>query len=146
MRLTQEAIAPLALLNNATFNGSKAGLFTFANGGLSEETVLADLTEATFGGYARGSAITWGSELRLQDGGYGYVGGRQQWVANATPGGGEVILGAFIVDGSNSPTLQAAGLFDEPISIINPGDGVNWNPGLALKMVTDYANLPGPQP
>lgn len=140
-----KTVAAAAIASNAGMNGAICGLFT-GSPVITRDTVLADLAEADFQGYARSSAVVWGSVLRLPDGGACFVGDRKQFVANNTLDNAQVISGAFLVNNGNGSLLLAAGAFDNPIPIALPGDSVNFNPSLQFSFDTEYSELPGPNP
>lgn len=80
---------------------------------LSPATVIADLTEATFTGYAAINLIgDFGSPYFVKNGEYEFASSLQQfdWAGGAS----QVIYGWYIDNGS---TLVMSGSFDSPITI-----------------------------
>jgi hypothetical protein len=145
MQAIAAIICNLAIAANQAFNNCFAGLFTNTptiNPGINQTT----LQEANFQGYSRVQITNWGQTLTLSDGGACVVGPRCQFVANAAMNLPQVITGGFLNNASLNGNLIAAGLFDTPIPVNNPGDSVNWNPGQGFDLPTNYANLPGPNP
>lgn len=98
-------------------NGALVGLFK-SNTVLTPDTVLADLTEADFTGYAQSAAVTWGSP------GYDVnkvpeVLGDMKVFNSGTPITiTNVVYGYFVVDGAGT-TLLYAEKFATPASVIN---------------------------
>jgi hypothetical protein len=140
-----QTIANLAIASNGAFGGIYAGLFT-GNPVITRGMNLTALTEAAFQGYARQGPINWGATLTLASGGASFVGQRCQFVANIAMNLPQVINGAFLANGSVNGSLLACGAFNNPISVVNPGDSVNFNPGLEFGFDTNYGDLPGPNP
>ena len=92
---------------------------------LTPDTAYADLTEATFNGYARSSVIVWLDPYVDQDGVVIVVGDRKAFVAGAAPVGGQTVQGYAVIEPATSPavpTLLFAENFDTPFQIVNPGD------------------------
>lgn len=140
-----QAIGALAIASNGALQNVYAGLFTGApiiNRGIN----MANLTEATFAGYSRLQITNWGNILNLPNGGGCVVGPRLQWQANASLNTTQTVTGAFLANGSVNGTLLAAGFFDVPQTVRNPGDGIDWVPAEEFGWDTDYADLPGAIP
>lgn len=73
-------------------------------------TVIADITEATFSGYAS-EAITWGDPSISEDGHIEMIGVAGEFRPTATTVTND-IYGAYIM--TDTPTLFAAGRLDDP--------------------------------
>lgn len=105
--------APLA---TGRFNGCK--LATFSNGVVvTEQTLIGDLTESAYPGYAESAALVW-SVAGVDDAGNHVV------VADApTPfhvtgdPAGEMLHGVYLVSGAGA--LLAGGTFGAPVPLVN---------------------------
>lgn len=86
-------------------------------------TVLADLTECTFTGYAEGDGTPWGTALDSADGSLSSLSPVVQFTASGTPTP-EVISGIFLTDGATPPKLLAAAALPQPVPINTAGDGL----------------------
>jgi len=113
--------------------GTSIGLFTNLIT-IADDTVLADLTEATFPGYAQVPAITvtWPDPAINVDGEAESDGPTIVWECTTSPGSPETIRGIFvqIVDNTATPALFSAYVFPDPVVITIIGDEVakklNW--------------------
>lgn len=102
-------------------------------------TVIADLQECDFVGYAESATIVWGTPINDADTTPTSISPSHLFRATAstTPNN---VQNVFVTDGVASPNqgILASGSFSPPIGINNTGDGfsmlVNWNLG----------NVPGP--
>lgn len=95
-----------------------------------EDTVLADLTEADFDGYAESGAVTWGEVHNGNDGSVEMQAGSQEFhcTGGTTP---NEIFGYMIVD-SGGTTLLAAHRFDESELMSADDDNVTLIPTINL--------------
>jgi hypothetical protein len=102
------AVAALGVLN-----GAKLGLFTNTPP-LGQTTVIADLTEPTFAGYAQ-QAVTWSGAFQQPDFSWATQGGLYtfQSTNDLTP---TVVTGCFVVDGGGTHLLFAE-LFATPVNL-----------------------------
>jgi hypothetical protein len=130
-------------LGNATVgtNGSLKGTFlglvreTFAP---TVDSVLGDFTEANFQGYARSSqSVTW-NPVTAQDGKSLVQGSPVLWemTGNASP---NTIFGHMLI-GSDSVTLLAAEVFNDPIPLANIGDGFPDTPLFGFDPNANYGD------
>jgi len=98
------------------------------------DTVLADLTEASFPGYVTIPAVdlTWPDPAINDDGEAESDGPIMTWEATGSPGSPEAIHGLYvsIVDDESEESLFVAYAFPEPVTITSAGDQVqkkiNW--------------------
>lgn len=87
-------------------------------------TIVANLTEATYSGYARQTAITWGSPILQPDGTYTQLSQLTTWLAAAMSNFvANNIWGWALIDTSASPNLLMIEVFAQPVPIASPGDG-----------------------
>lgn len=110
--------------------GAKVGLFT-GSPTIGQDTVLADLTEPTYPGYAKQAITAWQGPFRTEENDYELVGGMKLFQMDdaTTP---TVVTGAFLCDSAGSPDLLGVVLFDEARSLITEDDAVNLEVELAL--------------
>jgi len=111
--LLLEAAAELGA--GGSYDGAKVGLYV--NAILPDEnTLLADLTQPAFTGYALSSAVVWGGlgvdELNRVIS----VAGIKEFAPSAIVTG-EIAYGAFLVDGAGT-TLLAIYPFDTPFNFV----------------------------
>lgn len=102
--------------------GCKMGLFTNPITP-SKNTLYADLTVATFTGYAL-VALTYSAELTDGAGVQQLVSNLCNFRATGTPAS-EVLYGYFITDGNVSPVLYGLETFPSPIVVSVAGNGVS---------------------
>jgi hypothetical protein len=101
----------LAILNaltamSAILNGAKVHLYA-NNAALGENTVLGDLTEATFTGYAASIALVWNPAYTQQDG-TPTVDAPSVTFASTSPfTTGNTIYGFYVTNGAGSTLLYA---------------------------------------
>ena len=102
----------------------------------SPTTVIADLGEATFIGYAESTTIVWGLPVNETDGSVTAI--SPAHLFRCTTGGAEqAINNVFWTDGVASPSqgILGSAVVDPAISITNVGDGFSvvsaWNEGVA---------------
>jgi hypothetical protein len=97
----------------AVLFGAKLGLFTNTPP-LSQTTVLADLTEPTFAGYAQ-QAVGWSAAFQQPDFSWATQGGLYTFQAtnDLTP---TVVTGCFLVDGGGTQLIMAE-MFDTPVNL-----------------------------
>jgi len=120
------------MLRDSVF-GMEIGLFTNSIV-IDETTVLSDLDEATFPGYARIPAVSivWPDPAINIDGESESDGPTMTWEATSAPGSPETIRGIFvrIVDNASVEALFVAYSFPDPTVITLAGDEVqkklNW--------------------
>src|SRR6185503_17176352 len=91
----------------------------------SENLELADLTVATFNGYALSSAVVWGTPFINEDNLPQVLGDITQFTAGSGSPSNmpEVVQGWYLVDAAGTGLL-AAELFDEPVEIAAEGEAV----------------------
>lgn len=110
--------AVLAVLNTVTtglFADLKAGLFTNVTTP-TKQSVIADFTEPTYGGYAR-QDVVMGAPFRDPQNGICALGGALNWQETGSPTS-VTIYGIFYTWGS-SPELLGAELFPAPITLVD---------------------------
>jgi hypothetical protein len=120
------------MLRESVF-GMEIGLFTNSIV-IDDDTVLADLDEATFPGYVRITAVslTWPDPTINLDGESESDGPTMTWEASSAPGSPETIRGVFvrILDNTAAESLFLAYVFPDPVVITLIGDQVqkkiNW--------------------
>lgn len=114
-------VKQLGLLKTAYLDGGKLGLFTNTPS-ITPTTVLADLTEATFDGYARVTLTTWGAAFLDPNGNY---------ADSVAPTGTftltgttvlETITGVFVLDKDN--VYMGAELLPTPIPLTSTGQQI----------------------
>lgn len=86
-------------------------------------TVFADLTEATFSGYAQ-VALTYGGSLVDGNGTQELTSNLAAFRATGTPTS-ETLYGYGITDGGGTPVLLGAETFPSPIVVGTAGNGVS---------------------
>lgn len=99
-------------------------------------TVIADLGETTFIGYAESATIVWGLPVNETDGSVTSI--SPAHLFRCTTGGAEqAINNVFVTDGVASPNqgILASAIVSPAIGITNIGDGfsvvIAWNEGVA---------------
>lgn len=123
-------IAQQAIGGNLTNTLDKCSVHLFTNPvGPTPTSELAELTEATFPGYAPKAAITWDTPLVQPGSIVTLSGGDVQFVCNGTPVTPETIFGAFLGqnlggNGAAPDTLYGVLTLDEPVGIDAAGEGV----------------------
>lgn len=117
------SVAALGILNAA-----KVGLFTNTPP-LTENTVLADLTQPTFAGYAL-QAITWSAPFQQPDGSWACQGGLYTFQAtdDLTP---TVVTGVFVVSGAGT-VLYLAEMANPPVNLPTSAQAMLVSPQIAL--------------
>lgn len=112
--------------------GAKMGVF-INEPELTLDTVLADLTQPAFTGYALSAAITWGTPGFEEAGPRAVVlGDLKTFRATAAPDPGVTVRGWFVVDAAGTGLLAAA-MLDVPVPILADED-----------LVAVYARIPMP--
>jgi len=104
------------------WSNAKVGLFTNSTG-ITFATVLADLTEPTFAGYARAvlSNLNAGPYAEADGNGWYAISGVIGWNPSADPASPETCYGFFVVDNAGT-NLLAAGLFPAPFTFRTAAD------------------------
>lgn len=133
MIVDEGEIAILSLLLRLSEIDAQIGLFTNIIT-ITDETVLGDLTEATFSGYARipAGSVTWPGPTTNMDSEAESDGPTLTWEADADPVSPVDVTGIFmsIMDDEAVERLFMAYSFPDPITITNDGDQVqkkiNW--------------------
>lgn len=97
-------------------DGTKIGLFTAVAGGLTPDTVIADLTLATYTGYAA-QAMTWSAVFADPDGSFATDSGLHvfQPTDAVTPN----VVSGYHVTNTAGTVLLFAEMFAAPISLPN---------------------------
>lgn len=123
-------------------DGLKIGLYTNQISP-TPDTVITDLTEAAFTGYARSSTIVWGTPYRpLSAALYGADAPRYTSI-NTDPSTNVNVYGAFLVKPGTPDVLEAVIPFDTPVVIAGAGAGVSvvlqarYSPSLDLIIVAE---------
>ena len=111
-------------------NGVKMGLYV-SNTTPGPATILTDLTEATWTGYAQSGAITWGGVAINGAGDAEIVGPREQFLSTGVTSPAQINYGYFIVDGAGT-TLIFAERFDTPVTISVAAQYINVVPKFVL--------------
>lgn len=88
-----------------------------------QDTVLADLEECDFGGYARVTALAFGTPHNGPTGAAETVGAEASFVATSgtTP---NTVYGWGLVKEGTPDVLIAAEAFADPVNIVKTGDGI----------------------
>lgn len=121
-------LAAITAKNTAVATG-KIGLFTNTPA-INADTKLADLTEATFTGYAQKTLTAMGTPyIDPITGDYVADGVSVTWQLTAIPA--QTITGAFVLDSTGA--LQAVELFPVPIPLTVPLAGLSYSPMLYEK-------------
>jgi hypothetical protein len=136
MEPTEQQVIPSAqrlavlteLISSTNAFASPTAILYQNNVALSARTVPADLTVATYVGYANVVAPAWETPYIDTDGSALVFSTNQTIVctSNATP---NTIYGWALLK-SDLSKLWAAGAFSTPIGIANPGDAVTFLPAL----------------
>lgn len=112
-----------------TLAGVYVGLFT-AWPGFSLGLIMSQLTEPTYGGYAR-QLVTWGDEGIDKNNRPEVMGNLSQFLPTDSTASSN-ILGAFIADAVNAGNLIAAGLLPTPVTLGTPTDLLGVIPRFAV--------------
>jgi hypothetical protein len=99
---------------------------------INKNTTFAQLVEATFSGYARAVALTWGAPIRQGDGTATVLSQLITFVAQAASNFvANTIWGWALIDTASSPNFIMGELFAQPVAIAAPGNGfglsIEWN-------------------
>lgn len=94
-------------------------------------TVLADLTEADFAGYAASSAVVWGAVFSDENDAANVVGGSKQFQASGPVSPAQQIYGYYVTNAAGD-TLYWAERFDQPKEVNGAEDAIIVVPGLKL--------------
>jgi hypothetical protein len=99
---------------------------------VTQDTVLGDLTQPTFGGYAVTALTSWGVTRRDGAGNYSKLGNSIAFNCTGTPHS-DIVTGAILLDNTTTPdTLLGVQFFDTPVNITQIGNGLNYSPEVAL--------------
>jgi hypothetical protein len=125
-----------------TLNGVYLGLFT-AWPGFGLGLQMSQLTEPTFGGYAR-KAIAWGDQGIDKTQRPEVLGNLSQFQPSDSSASNSVI-GAFVADASTNGHLIAVGLLQTPVTLGTPVDLLGVIPRFAVPGVTtpDWGEIVG---
>lgn len=116
--------------------GAYLGLFTAISPPASPDSVLADLTEATFAGYAR-QAVTWAAETDSSDGFAQLLGGLLSFTPTdaVTP---NTIVGVFLASAITAGTLWSLEMLPAAIPLVNTHTTLNYVPAFGTLFAGDY--------
>ena len=104
---------------------------------LSPATLFANLTEATYSGYARQTGVTWGVPILQPNGSFQILSDLHQFIAAAASNFAEnTIYGWALIDTAATPNLLLSELFGQPIPMVLPSDGF----GLVLQLAEGIAD------
>jgi len=93
----------------------------------TQDTVLGDLTVATFGGYALVPLTSWGIVRRDEFGNYSILANSVPFYVTGTPFT-DVVYGAFLVDNTTTPDkLLLVQVFDSPVPMNTVAAGFNFS-------------------
>jgi hypothetical protein len=122
--LKQLATGAVGTALDGVLKNAKLGLFTNAVN-LTQQTLLADLVEPTYTGYAR-QIVTWEPIYQQPDGSWTNQGGALFWQMgdDLTP---TVVLGLFLVDSGGTHLLLAENLAD-PINLVSSANAFLASP------------------
>lgn len=115
----------LAGLVRTALAASKMALYKAIAQPISPSTVLADLTEADYDGYAQKTLTTWNAPYLDPAGGASIQPGTQQFDFAAGAGDTNVILGFYVLNAAGA--LVFIGNFDAPIAMAHNGDSIPVN-------------------
>lgn len=113
-----------ALGVDGLLTGSKVMLFT-NNITPTPGAVLADLTEATYTGYARSAALTWGTPFVSNLTGKHVMQSGMLTFAGGVNAGGEAVRGYALISGEGTPVLLA----------LKRLEGSGWTPAPGSSLV-----------
>lgn len=94
----------------------------------NEDTVVADLTQATFAGYAAVAALAFGTCYIDADGNFKLSAPSEQFTATGI-GVLETVYGYYLTDAAGT-VLHGANLLDTPVPITQIGDGLIVQPDI----------------
>lgn len=112
-----------------TFNGAYLGLFT-AWPGFALTLQMSQITEPTFGGYAR-KAVNWGDTGIDKNQRPEVVGGLGQFQPSDSSAS-NTIIGAFLASAISTGVLLAVGLLATPVILATPSDLLAILPRIAI--------------
>lgn len=115
----------LAQVVASDLGGGELHLFKAIDPPLSAATVVADLEEADYAGYANKDIAAMNAPYLDPAGGASIQTGSQQFDWGPGPGSGNVVLGWYLLDTDGD--LFAVGVFDEPIAMNALGDAIPLN-------------------
>jgi len=122
------------------YNGPLDGatILLFKNNYLpTKDTVLADLTECTFTGYSRSSAVTWATPQMSSETGVPVIYGDQKsFICTATPDPAQSVYGWAIILEGTPDLLVGAELLETP-ELIEDGSFLTIVPRLGLNPTSD---------
>lgn len=114
-------------LGSGGFSGplyNRSMMLIAANFAPSPSTSFANLTEATYSGYARQTGVAWGVPILQGDGSYQILSALQTFIAGAASNFvGNVIYGWALVDTATPPNVLMSEVFTTPIPFAQPNDG-----------------------
>jgi len=128
--------AALTDLATNLFDDCRVILFT-NDIALDQNTVLADLTLATFDGYAQSSILTFSDPVNAEDSGAEIVPGHALFICtgDTTP---NTIRGYALLNGTPPATkLVYAVKYDTPKEVAVEGDFVRVEPAMVLRNLTE---------
>lgn len=103
-----------------------------------KSTLFADLTEATYSGYARQAAVTWGLPIQQADGSYTILSQLLTFIAGASSNFvANTIWGWALFDNVAGQNLVMMEVFQQPLTLAAPGQGF----GLAVEYNQTPSNL-----
>lgn len=115
----------LAGLVRTALAASKMALYKAIAAPLSPSTVLADLTEADYDGYAQKTLTNWLAAYLDPAGGASIQSGTQQFDFVHSAGDTNVVLGFYVLNAAGD--LVVVGSFAAPISMTQNGDSIPVN-------------------
>jgi hypothetical protein len=115
----------LAGLVKAALAASHLCLYKAISAPLSPSTVIANLTEADYDGYARKALAAWNNPYLDPAGGASIQSGTQQFDFVAVPLTTNVVIGWYLLNAAGD--LVAVGNFDNPIAMTQNGDSIPVN-------------------
>lgn len=115
----------LAGLVRTALAGSKMALYKAIASPISPSTVLADITEADYDGYAQKTLTTWNVPYLDPAGGASIQPGTQQFDFVSGALITNVVLGFYVLNAAGA--LIFVGNFDSPIAMAHDGDSIPVN-------------------
>ena len=94
-------------------------------------TIVGDLMEATFPGYATSTAVEWGAVYNIE-GGKAVQGDRKQFTASGAVDPQQTVYGYYLMSGDVSPKYLGAERFDTPVALALAGDAVGVVPSFSV--------------
>lgn len=112
----------LADIVREALDDAEVHLYTEIASPLSQSTVIGDLTEADFSGYAMITLSAWLASYIDPTGGASFQSGTQQWNAANPTTVQNVVLGWYLL--TSGGDLLLVGEFESPIPMSAPGDAI----------------------